>query len=142
MDYETITAAEFGRDLRGVGLNLLTRDVEGFVRLIVGAFGAEAHRVSKDFAIIVHGPTIIQVHHDATYRGHPLQDLLPENPPRGAGIQLYFFDVDPDVALARAAELGGHVIEPARVKPHGLYEGTVLSPEGYALTAAKASPPE
>ena len=138
MDYESVSAEEFGRSLRGVGVNLLSGDVEALARLITTAFGASAHRVSKDFAIIEHGPTILQIHHDATYRGHPLQDLLPENPPRGTGVQLYFLGVDPDVALARAAELGGHVIEPPREKPHGLYEGTVLSPEGYALTAARA----
>ncbi|MEZ5823387.1 MAG: hypothetical protein R3C97_01145 [Geminicoccaceae bacterium] len=137
MNYDTVPAAEFGRSLKGIGLNLLTADVEALARLMAEAFGAKIHRLSKDFAIIEHGPTLLQLHHDATYGSHPLLGLLPENPPRGAGIQLYFFGVDPARALPRAEALGAHIIEQPRDKPHGLHEGTVLSAEGYALTAAR-----
>ena len=46
------------------------------------------------------------------------------------------FGVDPDIALVRAEEFRGTVLEPAQNKPHGLYEGTILSPEGYAFSPA------
>lgn len=137
MDLETVSAETFGRSLEGIGINLLSVDVERLARLLVEAFGCRAHRVSKDFAIIEHGTTFMQIHHDATYGSHPILGLLPENPPRGTGVQLYFFGVDPADALPRAEALGAHIIEPPRDKPHGLHEGTVVSPEGYAFTAAR-----
>ncbi len=136
MDLETVSAGDFGKSLTGVGVNLLTTDVKQLAGLLVGVFGATAHRLSKDFAIIRFGGMMLQIHHDATYGTHPLHGLLPENPPRGLGVQLYFFGVDPDFAVAQAEAFGGSVVEQPRNKPHGLYEGTVLSAEGYAFTAA------
>jgi predicted enzyme related to lactoylglutathione lyase len=136
MDLETVSADEFGKSLTGVGVNLLTADVRQLAALLVGVFGATAHRLSDDFAIIRFGGMMMQLHHDATYGSHPMHGLLPENPPRGQGVQLFFFGADPDVAMAEAKKYGGSVLEQPSNKPHGLYEGTILSAEGYAFTAA------
>jgi hypothetical protein len=136
MDLETVSADDFGKSLTGVGINLLSSDVRKLVGLLVGALGASAHRVSDDFAIVRFGEMLLQIHHDATYGSHPLHGFLPENPPRGQGVQLYFFGTDPDYAIEQAVKYGGSVLEPPRNKPHGLYEGTILSAEGYAFTAA------
>jgi hypothetical protein len=92
--------------------------------------------MSDDFAIIRFGGMMLQLHHDATYGSHLLHGLLPENPPRGQGVQLFFFGADPDFAMAEAEKYGGSVLERPSNKPHGLYEGTILSTEGYAFTAA------
>lgn len=136
MDLETVSADEFGKSLRGVGINLVTTDVRGLAAFLVGVFGAEAHRVSEDFAIVSFNGTLMQLHYDGTYGAHPLLGLLPENPPRGAGAQFFMFGADPDVATAQAEAFGGSVLETPSNKPHGLYEGTVLSAEGYAFSAA------
>jgi hypothetical protein len=139
MDLETVSADDFGKSLTGVGVNLLTSDVKLLAGLLVGVFGATAHRLSDDFAIIRFGGMTLQLHRDATYGSHPLHGLLPENPPRGQGVQLFFFGADPDFAVAQAEKFGGSVIETPSNKPHGLYEGTILSAEGYAFTAAVPS---
>ncbi|KAB7615281.1 VOC family protein [Amylibacter sp. SFDW26] len=136
MDLETVSPGGFGKSLTGLGVNLLTQDVKKLAAFLTGTFDATVHRLSDDFAIIKLGDTMIQLHHDATYRTHPVQGMLPDNPPRGAGVQLYLFGIDPDQAIAKAAENGGTVIEEPRNKPHGLYEGTILSPEGYAFSPA------
>jgi hypothetical protein len=136
MDLETVSADDFGKSLTGVGINLLSRDVQKLAGLMAGALGASAHRVSADFAIVRFGEMMLQIHHDATYGSHPLHSFLPENPPRGQGVQLYFFGANPDYAVEQAVKYGGSVIETPSNKPHGLYEGTILSPEGYAFTAA------
>ena len=136
MDYETVSAGDFGKSLSGVGVNLLSPDVIKLADFLVGVFGMTAHRVSADFAIVRFNGAILQLHHDATYRNHPLQGLLPDNPPRGTGTQFHVFGADPDEAHAKAADFGGAVFEEPAEKPHGLYEGTVLSPEGYAFSAA------
>ena len=139
MDLETVDAAAFGRSLSGLGVNLLCRDVRGTAAFLAGVFGLGIHRLSDDFALVRHGDALIQLHSDATFARHPLHDLLPENPPRGAGVQLYLFGIDPDAAVSRAKALGGVVIEPAADKPHGLREATILSPEGHAFSPAVPS---
>jgi len=140
MDLETISAEEFGQSLTGIGVNLLSPDVGALADFVTGVFGLTAHRISADFAIIRHGDMMMQIHADATYGAHPLLSLVPETPPRGGGLQLYLFDVDPDAAIARATALGHIVLEPAADKPHGLREATILSPEGYAFSPAMPKP--
>ncbi|AHM03592.1 hypothetical protein roselon_01201 [Roseibacterium elongatum DSM 19469] len=136
MDFDTIPAAELGRSLKGVGINLLTGDVRGLAAFLVEMFELSVYRLSDDFAIIRHDGTILQLHADPTYGGHPLISLMPENPPRGAGAQFYLFGIDPDRAVSRANAAGHLVLEAAADKPHGLREATILSPEGYAFTPA------
>lgn len=140
MDYENVSPADFGRSLRGVGLNLLTRDIAGLADFAVQVFGLEVYRQSADFAILRHGDALIQLHSDATYGAHPLLGLLPEAGPRGAGVQVYLFGIDPDGAAARAAAAGGVVAEAPVDKPHGLREATILAPEGQAFSPAVALP--
>lgn len=139
MDLETVDAAAFGRSLSGLGVNLLCRDVRGMAAFLAGVFGLGIHRLSDDFALVRHGEVLIQLHSDATFARHPLHEMLPENPPRGAGAQFYLFGIDPDVAVSRAEAHGGTVVEPPADKPHGLREATILSPEGYAFSPAVPS---
>ncbi len=136
MDLESVGAAEFGRSLQGLGVNLLCRDVRAMAAFLAETFGLTIHRLSDDFALARHGAVLIQLHRDATFARHPLHALLPEAPPRGLGAQFYLFGIDPDAACARAEAAGGVVIEPAADKPHGLREATVLAPEGYAFSPA------
>ena len=51
MGYDTISAEDFGASLRGMGLNLLVRDVQAQCAMLEAVFGMTAHRISKDFAI-------------------------------------------------------------------------------------------
>ena len=140
MDLETVPAADFGRSLTGLGVNLLCRDVPAMAAFLEGCFGLSVHRLSADFALARHGAVLMQLHSDATFSRHSLHPLLPETPPRGAGVQLYLFGIDPDLAVSRAEVVGGMIIEPPANKPHGLREATILSPEGYAFSPAVALP--
>ena len=140
MDLETVDVADFGRSLSGLGVNLLCRDLHATAAFLRDALGLSLHRVSTDFALVGHGDVLIQLHSDASFRGHPLLDLLPENPPRGGGVQIFHFGIDPDAACARAEAAGGIVIEAPREKPHGLREATILGPEGHAFAPAIALP--
>jgi len=56
---------------------------------------------------------------------------LPENPPRGTGIELRLYNSDPDQACTKAQAYGCMVLAPATDKPHGLREATILYPDGY-----------
>lgn len=138
MDLETVSAEDFGRSLTGLGVNLLSPDVRALSAMLHDVFGMSVHRLSDDFAIMRHGDALMQIHADGTYGSHPLLGLVPELPPRGGGLQLYLFGVDPDRAAAKAEALGHPVSEAAADKPHGLRECTILSPEGYAFSPAVA----
>ena len=138
MDLETVAADAFGRSLTGLGVNLLCRDIDAMAAFLHQALGLSIHRHGPDFALARHDGVLIQLHSDRSFRAHPLLNTLPENPPRGAGAQLYLFGIDPDAACARAEAAGGSVIEPPTDKPHGLREATILSPDGYAFSPAVA----
>ena len=102
MDLDRVEAEVFGASLRGIGLNLLVRDVVGRSAFLTEVFDMAAHQVSKDFAILRYGGQVFQLHADGTYHANPLLGLLPDNPPRGGGIELRLYDTDPDIAVMRA----------------------------------------
>jgi predicted enzyme related to lactoylglutathione lyase len=138
MDYETVPPPEFGHALRAITVNLLCRDVVAEAAFLVAVFGMQAHRVSRDFAILLHAGQPLQLHSDRAYAGHPLPGLLPESGPRGAGIEVRLHEADPDLAAARAAAAGGVVLQGATDKTgHGLREAVILSPSGYAFLPSR-----
>ncbi|MFD2738319.1 VOC family protein [Sulfitobacter aestuarii] len=138
MDYETVSAEDFGQSLRGIGLNLLVRDVPRQVAFLEAVFGMKGHRVSADFAIMVYGDQLFQLHSDGTYHENPLLTLLPENPPRGAGLEIRLYDSDPEDVCARAEAAGGMILQLPSDRPHGLREAYVLCENGYAWVASRS----
>lgn len=137
MDYETVTAEDFGKSLRGIGLNLLVRDVRATCAFLADVFDFNAHRVSDDFAIIAAGKEVFQLHSDGTYADNPLLGLLPENPPRGAGLEIRLYDSDPDAAASRAEAHGAMILQAPTDKPHGLREAYILCGDGYAWVPSR-----
>lgn len=139
MDYETIPAPDFGQSLRAVSVNLLVRDVLAEVAFLTQVFALTAHRSSADFAILEHAGQPIQLHADHTYAAHPLLGLLPETPPRGAGIELRLHEADPDLAAQAAVQFPDAVILqlPTDKPAHGLREAVILCPNGYAWVPSR-----
>ena len=137
MDYETVDAAAFGGSLRGLGLNLLVRDVRAQCAFLERVFGMTCHRVSADFAIVTYGDQVFQIHSDATYHSNPLLSLIPESPPRGAGIEIRLYDSDPDAAAGRARGMGATLLQEPSDKPHGLRECYILCDNGYAWVPSR-----
>ncbi|MDH5798477.1 MAG: VOC family protein [Paracoccaceae bacterium] len=137
-DYDSIPAGDFGASLRGIGLNILVRDVPATASLLADVFAMQAFRVSRDFAIMTYGDQVFQLHADGTYANNPLLGLLPENPPRGAGVELRLYDTDPDQAVARAEARGLTILQGPADKPHGLREAYILDDDGYAWVPSRA----
>lgn len=134
MDFETVSAGDFGRSLKGIGLNLVVRDVESLAAFLVDVFDMRAHRLSKDFAILTYGEQVMQIHSDGTYHSNPLPSLIPESGPRGGGVEIRLYDTDPDEATARAE---GHahdatILDAPANHPHGLREAIILCENGFA----------
>lgn len=147
MDFETVSAAEFGASLTGLGLNLLVRDVERTAGLLQAVFGMGVHRLSADFAIITYGADtarqVFQLHADPTYHANPLQALLPEAAPRGAGVEIRLYDSDPEAAVAALEALPAAdrqaltLLQAPADKPHGLRESYILDYDGYAWVPSR-----
>lgn len=137
MDFETADAAAFGKSLKGIGLNLLVRDVPAQCAFLATLFDMQAHQPTADFAIITYGDQVFQIHSDATYHSNPLLGLLPETPPRGAGIEIRLYNSDPDQIAAKTEAAGGTILQPPTDKPHGLREAYILCENGYAWVPSR-----
>ena len=70
-------AAEFGRKLRGFGINLLVRDVLASVNFLREVLQMKVHRDNRDFAVVQSGRAYFQLHADHTYHSNPLPSLVP-----------------------------------------------------------------
>ena len=137
MDYESVSAEDFGASLTGLGVNILVTDVRETARFLAEVFDMGIHRLSADFAIVTYGTQVFQLHSDGTYHSNPLQGLLPENPPRGAGLELRLYDSDPEQAVAKAKEAGGTILQEPTDKPHGLRAAYILDRDGYAWVPSR-----
>ena len=137
MDYENVSAGDFGKSLSGIGLNLLVRDVVAQCAFLETVFGTTAHRISGEFAIVTYGSDVFQLHSDGTYHSNPLLGLLPENPPRGAGVEIRLYNTDPEEAVARAKAINAVILQEPTDKPHGLREAYILCENGYAWVPSR-----
>jgi len=125
-------ADAFGRGLaRGLGLNLVVGDMAASLRFHTHVLRAEIPYWDQDFAIAEALGSVWMLHHDRTYRNHPLIGMVRAADGRGIGAELRLYGLDPDEAEARAADAGGTVLAGAADKPHGLREAYILDPEGY-----------
>ncbi len=124
-------ADEYGRGLKGLGVNLLVRDVAAAVEFAQTVLGAESVYADPDFAVLRHGQAEWMLHADHTYEDHPLHGFVAALEGRGAGAELRLHDCDPDKAEAAARTAGHTVLAGAADKPHGLREAYILDPDGY-----------
>ena len=124
-------AAEFGKTLKGFGVNLLARDVRKTTDFLKDVLGMKAHRSDKDFAVLEHRGEFFQVHADHTYHENPLSAALTGAISRGVGVELRLYELDPDQCEARAENAGYTVLRASLDRPHGLRECYLLDPDGY-----------
>ena len=130
-----MAADEYGRSLRGLGVNLLVRDIARSVAFAQEVLLARLVYADADFAVLRHETDRAgaewMLHADHTYSSHPLLGLTGDNAIRGAGCELRLYDLDPDAAAKRAAARGDTILQDATDKPHGLRECYIADPDGY-----------
>jgi catechol 2,3-dioxygenase-like lactoylglutathione lyase family enzyme len=134
-----MSAEDYGRSLKGIGINLLVRDIARSALFARDVLGAEIVYSDKDFAVLRQGPHPAasdrraewMLHTDGTYHSNPLLGLLSDVSVRGAGVEIRLYHCDPDRAVAQAKAHHHHVLSPAADKPHGLREAYILDPDGY-----------
>ncbi len=126
-----MAADDYGRSLKGFGINLLVQDMARALAFQTGVLQAEIVYSDPDFAVLRGYGAEWMLHTDHTYRDHPLSGSLSPDIPRGVGVELRLHGCDPDGAEARANERGYTVLAGAMDKPHGLRESYLLDEDGY-----------
>lgn len=124
-------AAQYSATLRGLGLNLIVRDIAATTAFSSTVLGAEVVYAGEDFAVFHLPGAEWLVHADHTYLDHPLAGSLGGSVERGIGAEIRLYGIDPDTAEAAARAHGYAVLAPAKDKGHGLREVYLLDPDGY-----------
>lgn len=126
-----VSAADYGRGLRGLGFNLLVTDVARAVKFARDVLGATSFYDDEDFAAMKLGGGDFMFHADHTYLDHPLTGVVAGVEGRGAGVELRIYGCDPDRAESNARAGGWIVLAGSMDKPHGLRECMIIDDEGY-----------
>lgn len=133
----TISAPDYGRSLKGLGVNVLVTDVEQSVRFAETVFLAKAAYWNVDFAVMRTDAAEWMLHADHTYSDHPLQGFVAGLEGRGQGAEFQLYNIDPDEAEARARKADYMVLAGSMNKPHGLRECYILDPDGYCWVVSR-----
>ena len=124
-------APEYGRRLRGLGVNLIVRDISAALSFQSEVLAAEILHNDLDFAAMQAFGAEWMLHADHTYNNHSVNGILNNRPARGIGVELRLYGRNPDDAEAKARALGFEVLAGTLDKPHGLREAYIIDQDGY-----------
>lgn len=123
---------DYGQTLVGLGINILSRNIQQALLFHREVLGAEILQEDPDLLIVRGFSSNWMVHADHTYDKHPMLADTLSSSRRGAGIELRLHGCDPDRAAQKALELGFRVLDGPRDQPdHGLCEAHILDADGY-----------
>ena len=111
-------ATDYAHSLRGLGVNLVSADLNRALEFQREVLGVEIIYSDADFAALRGFGSEWMIHADHTYTGHPLETLLGQIPKRGGTVELRLHGCDPDID-----------------RPHGLREAYLLDGDGYLWVA-------
>ena len=132
MSQETpVSTSDYGKSLRGLGFNLIVKDLARSVQFATQVLEATVFFVTPNFAAMKLNGQDFMFHADETYRNNELKGILAGNEARGIGVELRVYGCDPDLAEERARNGGWTVLAGSLDKPHGLREAMILDDEGY-----------
>ena len=128
-----MNAADYGRTLSGLSVNLIVRDVARSVPFYTDVLGLRLLHADADFAAFEGDGVRLQIHADHTYERMPWAPRLASGERRGLGAEIRILGIDPDPAERRARETGYTVLVPVRDWPHGWRDCILEDPDGYAF---------
>ena len=126
-----VSAPDYGRSLRGLGFNLIVRDVSRAGKFAVDVLGATSFFDNESFAAMKLLGGDFMFHADHTYHGNPLSGVVKAVDARGVGVELRAYGCDPDVAEKNAMAGGWTILAGSLDKPHGLRECMIIDDDGY-----------
>ena len=128
-----MTAAEYGRTLQGLSVNLIAREIERSLPFYCDVLGFRVVYSDPDFAALERDGIRVQLHADHTYEKMPWAPRLADPGKRGLGAEIRILGIDPEAA-ERAARAGGFgVLVSTRERGHGWREVVVEDPDGYVF---------
>lgn len=134
-----MAADDFGRSLpRGVGINLLVREVAAMEAFCRDVLGATIIYADEDFAAVELLGSVFMLHADHSYSDNPMRGTVTGAEARGAGLEIRLYGSDPDMVEALARKHEHIVLSGAVDKPHGLRECHVVGPDGYIFVPSLA----
>jgi catechol 2,3-dioxygenase-like lactoylglutathione lyase family enzyme len=132
-----MSGADYGRSLTGLGFNLIVSDLEKSIHFAKQVLAAEVLFRTDVFAAMKLSSQNFMFHIPESYRGNELYGTLVSDAPRGVGIELRCYQVDPDEAEAHARVAGYTVLAGCLDKPHGLRECMILDDDGFVWIPSK-----
>ena len=128
-----MSAADYGRTLTGLSVNLIVRDVARSIPFYTDVLELRLLYSDEDFAAFERESVKLQIHADHAYEGMPWAARLRENTRRGLGAEIRILGIDPDAAERRARDGGFTVSVPVRDWPHGWRDCVLEDPDGYTF---------
>lgn len=128
-----MSAAEYGRTLAGLSLNLIVRDIARSISFYSGVLELRLLYSDEDFAAFEREGVRLQLHADHTYAHMPWASELREDARRGLGAEIRILGIDPDAAEERARDGGFTVLVPVRDWPHDWRDCVLEDPDGYTF---------
>ena len=128
-----MSAADYGRTLSGLSVNLIVREVARSIPFYTGVLELRLLYSDEDFAAFEREGVRLQLHADHTYAHMPWAKRLAESSPRGLGAEVRILGIDPDAAERRARAGGFSVAVPVRDWPHGWRDCVLEDPDGYTF---------
>jgi catechol 2,3-dioxygenase-like lactoylglutathione lyase family enzyme len=133
-----MSAADYGRTLSGLSVNLIVRDIARSVPFYTDVLELRLLHADEDFAAFEREGVRLQMHADHAYAGMPWAGRLAEPGKRGLGAEIRILGPDPDAAERGARERGYTVLVPTRDWPHGWRDCVLEDPDGYAFAVGVA----
>ncbi len=130
-----IPASEFAKQLTGLSVNLLVRDVQASLPFFTEVLGLKSLYSDPDFAAL-EGPEAshIMLHADHTLDRFPGEVArLAERGKRGTGAEIRILGLDPDEVEARARQRGFTVNVPTQTFQHGWRECRLEDSNGFTF---------
>jgi catechol 2,3-dioxygenase-like lactoylglutathione lyase family enzyme len=128
-----MSAADYGRTLLGLSVNLIVRDVARSLPFYTGVLEMRLLYSDEDFAALEREGVRLQLHADHTYARMPWAARLSEDSKRGLGAEIRILGIEPDAAERRARDAGFVVLVPVRDWPHGWRDCVLEDPDGYTF---------
>ena len=128
-----MSAADYGRTLSGLSVNLIVRDVARSIPFYTGVLDLRLLYSDEDFAALEREGVRLQLHADHTYARMPWATRLRDDPKRGLGAEIRILGIEPDAAEKRARDAGFVVLVPVRDWPHGWRDCVLEDPDGYTF---------
>jgi len=128
-----MSAADYGRTLSGLSLNLIVRDIARSGPFYTGVLQLRPLYSDEDFAAFEREGVRLQLHADHTYARMPWAARLREESSRGLGAESRSLGLDPHAAEKQARDGGFTVLVPVRDWPHGWRDCVLEDPDGYTF---------